>query len=43
MPLGWLNGTGDGEVGEVGEFGYSEVVQCVKEIYPTVGISCVGH
>jgi hypothetical protein len=33
----------DGEVGKVGEFGYSEVGQCAKEIYPIVGISCVGH
>jgi hypothetical protein len=40
---GVLDGAGDGEVGEVGEFGYLEVVQCAKEIYPIVGISCVGH
>jgi hypothetical protein len=40
---GGLDGAGDGEVGEVGEFSYSEFVQCAKEITPIVGISCVGH
>jgi hypothetical protein len=43
VPLGWLDGAGDSEIGEVGKFGYSEVVQSAKEIYPIVGISCVGH
>jgi hypothetical protein len=28
--------------GEVGDFGYSEVVQCVKGIHPILGISCGG-
>ena len=41
--LDGLDGAGDGEVGEVGESGYLDVVQCAKEIYPIVGISCVGH
>jgi hypothetical protein len=40
---GGLDGAGDGEIGEVGEFRYSEFVQCAKEIAPTVGISWVGH
>jgi hypothetical protein len=29
--------------GEVGDFGYSEVVQCAKDIYPILGISWRGN
>jgi hypothetical protein len=38
-----LDGAGDAENGEVGDFGYSEVVQCSKEIFPIMGISCGGN
>jgi hypothetical protein len=41
--LDGLDGAGDNDVGEVGEFVYFEIVQCTKEITPIVGISCVGH
>lgn len=36
-----LDRASDGEVREVGEFGYSKFVQWAKEIAPIVGISCV--
>jgi hypothetical protein len=29
--------------GEVGDFDYSKVVQCAKDIYPIMGISCGGN
>jgi hypothetical protein len=40
---GVLDGAGVGENGEVGDVGYSEVVQSAMEIYPILGISCGGN
>lgn len=38
-----LDGAGDAENGEVGDFGYYEVVQCSKEIFLILGISHGGN
>jgi hypothetical protein len=29
--------------GEVGDFGYTKVVQCAKDIYPILEITCGGN
>jgi hypothetical protein len=40
---GDLDAVGLRENGEVGDVGYSEVVQSAMEIYPFLGISCGGN